>query len=666
MTENIGIFDPQGINPNPLTGEDYSEEYRKLGEVWSAFPAYEKASEVIDSIKNNQITFIISSTGSGKTVLIPKLALHYTNYKGKIGITLPKRVVALSAATFAAKTLDVTLGKEVGLSYKGSNKALINADNTMVYMTDGVLIMKYLNDPTLSEFNVIIIDEAHERKIQIDLLMLFLKNLLQSGSRPDLRVIIMSATIDVDKYKRYFSGISGQIIRISGQTNHKIDTYFTEKPVKSYMTEGLELLEKLIKNNPKSDMLFFITTSNEAKKLCKTLNPKYPRVYCIEVYADMDSNLKIYAEARDKFMELGDYEQKLVMATNVAESSLTIDGLKYVIDSGYELYSYFDPIVCGQGLEKKLITKAQALQRRGRVGRTEPGICYHLMTKDQFENLQAYPDPDILKQDITIVLLQIIQLSDTKNYADGVAMITNLMDPPSKDYVDLAKKLYTIYDIIDENGNLTKIGSEITKFSSLPINHILFLIYSYQLHCVKEATIIIAMIEKLSGNFCDLFYNNKVCESNYKNVPSAVKNLIHKKGDHFTYLQIYNEFRQNADRRAWTKQNGIKFELLNSINEKANKYYHKILQVSRAPQMSRVLDIDLTSRLIKALKLSHKHLTATNLKPVITKKQVNAQINHNSSIFYHYNKRDLQNKKFIYDELTNIGGRWEYNAITLI
>lgn len=450
FNDKIGVLDPEGKHPNPLTGEPYSDEYKKLGKIWSTYPTYLKAKDILSSIANNQVTIVISQTGSGKSLLVPKLALHYFNYNARIAMTLPKRIITLSAATFNAKTLDVPLGKDIGYQYKGSPKEMANSSNKIIYMTDGILTMKFVNDPTLSEYNVIIIDEAHERRIQIDLILLFLKNLLLSGKRPDLRVIIMSATIDPDKHKQYMSGISTNVINIGGLPNHGITTHFLDNPTKSYMTEGLKLIDGLIGKGIKRDILFFITSSNEALQACKTIRPKYPKVYCIEVYADMDKNLKIYVESRDKFLEIGNYEQRLIISTNVAESSLTIDGLKYVIDSGYELYSYFDPNYIGQVLEKRLISKAQALQRRGRVGRTEAGVCFTLLTEAQFNALEPYPAPDIIRQDITMDILKIMQLTDTKTFDSATIMLNQLMDPPTKDYVNVSYDLFKLYKIIAE------------------------------------------------------------------------------------------------------------------------------------------------------------------------------------------------------------------------
>ena len=504
FSDKIGIMDPEGKNNNPLTQEPYSDRYRQLSvdpdKGWSFYPAYDKAKEILKSLHDNQLTLIISGTGSGKTVLLPKFVLHYTNYKGKVAITLPKKSATASAAEFAALTLDVPIGNDIGYVHRGSPKEAISQNTKMIYMTDGTLVAKQIRDKYLSEYDVIIIDEAHERKVQIDFILLFLKGILESGKRPDLRVIIMSATIDGKKYQNYFSGIKSHIINISGKPNYDIDVKFLDHPITNYMKEGPLLIETLLNEGVKEDILFFITASEEAKKLCKMIRPKYPKVYCIEVFSDMDPKLRLYATDKNQYHELGNYDLKMVMATNVAESSLTIDGLKYVIDSCHEYHNSYDPYAMGYVMEKKLITEAQALQRRGRVGRTEPGTCYHLLTKKQFDALEKYPAPDILEQDITIDLLGIIKTTDDKSYFAGIESINKLMDVPKKKILEVAYDLYKLYHVIDANGILTHIGSDITEFSTLKIQQSLFLIYSYQMFCAKEASIIVTMIEILKGN----------------------------------------------------------------------------------------------------------------------------------------------------------------------
>lgn len=674
--DKIGILDPKGINLNPINDKPYSDDYKKLAKIWSGYPAFEKSAEILDSIQNNQLTFIIAGTGAGKTVIVPKLALHYINYEGEIAVTLPKRVVTLSAAMFSAKISDTTLGEEIGYVYKGSDKKMIGSKLT--YMTDGYLAAKYDQDTLLSNYKVIIIDEAHERRIQIDLLLLFLKNILASGKRPDLRIIIMSATINGKKYQDYFDGVSSKIVNVSGQPNHEIDVHFLDKPSNSYMIDGIQLVSKIVEKNLEAGkgansinhaILFFITTSEEALQLCRNIRPKYRTVYCIEVYSDMDKNLKIYAEDRDKYLELGNYNQKVIMATNVAESSLTIDGLKYVIDSGYELYSYFNPAFVGKVLEKRLITKAQALQRRGRVGRTEPGICYCLLTKAQFDSLEAYPTPDILRQDITLDLLKIIRSTDSKTLSEGKELLAKLMDPPKKPYVDLAQQLYQLYNIIDDTNKLTKIGYDIRHFSSISFNRSLFLIYAYQLHCAKEASIILAMLDATNGKISNLFYKaDTICKSNCKksSAKDLMKKMVDKQSDHLSMLKIYEEFKDSSNRDEWGQKYGAKLDLFNKISRDANSYYYKILNISRVPQIARVANLETKRNLIQALKLSHLHLTAKNLTPVFAKDDIEGIITKESVVNQHYNRKELSSKTFIYDEFINISGNWQFNVITII
>ena len=178
FNDKIGYPDPLGEKPNPLTNEPYSNDYRQLASTWSTYPAYREADQVLKIIDQYQLMFVISGTGSGKSVMIPKLALHDTNYKGIIVMTLPKRIITLSAATFSARVSDVRLGDSIGYVYKGSDKKMLNDTNKLVYMTDGYLIMEFVRDPTLSKYNIIIMDEVHERNVRIDLLLLFLKKSL--------------------------------------------------------------------------------------------------------------------------------------------------------------------------------------------------------------------------------------------------------------------------------------------------------------------------------------------------------------------------------------------------------------------------------------------------------------------------------------------------------
>jgi len=173
IMNNIGILDPDGKNMNPLNKKEYWEKYRELAKIWSKFPAYEDVKKHIEDIKNNEVILIISGTGWGKTVLFPKYALHVLNYEKKVVVTLPKQIITKVAAEFSAKTLDVELGKEVGFSHK--NEKNKSSENKLLYVTDGTLVAMLLNNIEIPEIDIVVIDEAHERKVQVDLLLYLMK-----------------------------------------------------------------------------------------------------------------------------------------------------------------------------------------------------------------------------------------------------------------------------------------------------------------------------------------------------------------------------------------------------------------------------------------------------------------------------------------------------------
>ena len=626
---------------NPLTGAPFSDQYYALEAKWSKLPAWLAVDKIKDSIRKYPLTFIISGTGSGKTVVTPRAALDVLDYKGKIGVTLPKREIVRSVSGYAAETMDVNLGESIGYIHKGSDKRLLGKDSKLVYMTDGILVSKFNQDSDIPEYDIVIIDEAHERKTQIDLILLYLKNLLLSGKREDFRAIIMSATIDTKKYKNYFKGIKSNIIEISGVSNYPIKINYLDEPTKNYIKTGSEILEKTITQKERLDALFFVTSGNEAMQVCRSITPGHPKLFCIEVFADMDPTKTVYAKEKDDFMTLGDYDRKVVIATNVAESSITIKGLNVVVDGGYELFSYFDPQVYGDVLEKRHITKAQAVQRRGRVGRTEAGTCYHLLTKEQFDALEQYPEPDILKQDLTIVLLQIIKMTPKTSLEEGKAMLNKLMDPPHKAFIESAENLYNMYQLI-KDGVITQIGADVSRFSALPLNRSLFMLYGYQLHVLGEASIIVAMIEKTGGQVDNLFY---------KDSRKNVKQFVDPKSDHLTFYKIYQLWDASEDKDIWCKKYGIKCNQFRTIRNIAKQYYYQVSNMIKAHQLSRVDEMSTEKRIVSALKLSHKHL----MKKI-------GVIDPNSVV----DKKKAGKSRYLYDRLTMTRGPWKASTITII
>ena len=393
MNDKIGILDIEGINNNPLTDLPYSDKYRELAKFWSKLPVYNKLHNLINLLTLNQVILLISSTGSGKSVLVPKIALHILNYTGKIAMTLPKQIIAKSTAEFAALTLDVELGTYVGYQYKGSPSNMKSDQTRILYATDGTITARVSKDPYLRDFDTVVIDEAHELSNGIIMLLYLLRETLKL--RPEFKLIIMSATVNTDIFVNYYKDFKFGFIDVGGERLFPIESHFLPKslPYNEVITEGFNTLIRILeKDDPNSknahDVIFFITSSNEAFNLCKMLNNHITKekteskckitcngdVYCVELYANMNPEKQTLAQDKELYKN-NKYNRKVVISTNVGESSLTINGLKYVIDTGYELNSSYDPETRARKLDREMTSQAQAKQRMGRAGRTEPGIC---------------------------------------------------------------------------------------------------------------------------------------------------------------------------------------------------------------------------------------------------------------------------------------------------
>jgi len=589
-----GILDPNGINNNPLNDKPYSDTYKKLGQVWSKFPAYENVKDTLDIIKNNQVILITSGTGSGKTVLIPKYVLHTYDYTGHILISLPKQIIAQSAAEFAAKTLDVELGEQVGYKYKGSDTKYLGKNPNLLYATDGTIVAKLLNDPLLEGVDAVVIDEAHERKVQIDFMLYLLKHVVEK--RKDFKLIIMSATVNADIFKSYFAQFKFGELDIGSKTNYAIESIFVDKTVgpNEYITEGMNIIDKIINNNNNNnkinDILFFVTSVNETLDVCKKLRILYPKIECIEIYSGISD------ETQEKIGKKTGDNQRILVATNVAESSLTVDGIKYVIDSGYELLSYYDAKKHGRVLEKGLITHAQAKQRMGRAGRTAPGICYHLYSKDDFNNtMKPYPEPSIRLSNITTECIRLLSLERIQSIENLLHVLGGLIEPPREIYIKLALKTLQDLNLTTKN-KINPLGIFCSELQLEP-EQALSIYCGYKLFCVKEVSAILIISDIIKNNLNELFLlpndllKNKQNDKNYNSMLNNLtekfrdqkKKLIHKYGDHLTLLKIFSKYKQiDADkRRDWCHENFLKYNVLEKCLDTYERIKFRIIGETR-------------------------------------------------------------------------------------
>jgi len=591
----IGLYDPYGNNINPFTGKPYQNIYKdaKLGEyaggplggqkfnqtyinwayIWSPLRLNEKTTEIINSVRNNTVTIIKAGTGVGKSLLGGRIISQAFNYQKKIIMTLPKRFVAKSTALDTAITADVVVGEEIGYYFKGEYMVDQNGKETkLIFTTTGSLIRKLTgDDPYLEEYSAIIIDEAHERSVQTDELILFIKKALEK--RPDLKVIFISATLDLELFKNYYNKYSFNVVDLGEETTYHIeDIWEKEKPVDWQRTAGMKVMS-ILKENKKGDILVFVKSLSDSGKIKQYIDQEVKKLNRINDYQEnpfmvgLNSGAKNedkeYAKNEFKYLNHPDstnnkpFTRKIVFATNVAESSVTIAGIIYVIDSGLELNDLYEPNKNANALLEEYISQSAIKQRRGRVGRTKPGVCYHLYTEKDYEKFIKYPVPSIEKSDLTMDILDIMNIPYIKNFGDVVKLLNEMMSPPKEIFIKSAQlNLYSMEAItsLDDNATLTPLGKAITSFSGIPIQLARVIIASYYYHCKYDVIPIIVILIQLGARIENLYMDFKPKKRMNRNSPEYKKEEAEykkkqhqfdsKMGDIITIHNVYSAFRE--------------------------------------------------------------------------------------------------------------------------
>jgi pre-mRNA-splicing factor ATP-dependent RNA helicase DHX15/PRP43 len=616
----IGILDPEGKHPNPLTGEPYTAEYYKRVAYWDTLPVYKDRVKLLKHLNDYQVTLGVSGTGSGKSVLVPKYVLHNLNYTGKIVMTIPKRTATRKTATFAAETLDVPIGTHIGYQFKGESKK--SDDTKILYSTDGTLIAMMRSDPLLSELNCVIIDEAHERTISTDMLLLKLKTVLTA--RPEFKLIIMSATIDIELFERYFKDYNFKALDLGSVPNKPVKEIFLTKPLNNpqndYINAGAEIIYNILKTSDSGDILMFIAGKGDGMKACQALsnlskNDPHIKPFCVILHGGSShirnshiNNAKSNEEyALDpelyKSRSNGPFTRRVVMATNMAESSVTVEGLEYVIEGGLANNEGYNPNKRAYSLLKTRITQAAALQRKGRVGRTKPGTCYYLYTKDEFDAFEKYPIPDIRKQDFIEHTLTFFNTLEHKNIKELKLKINSLIEPPSEDILNDAIRTLHALNAISINTNnskstLTQLGDKLAHFNMIPITQAKSLIIGYLYGCMDDVADIIAMMN-IIDNQMDRLLNP--CDEKNLRLPASMDaykrkqeisdclkrraKITHPMGDHLTLWKVYNEYRKYKtahtpeETTQWFKAYNINKKIMKDIDHTRSDIIRQTLAV---------------------------------------------------------------------------------------
>jgi len=660
------ILNKDGKGLNFITNNPYSDKYKKLAEYWSKLPIYTDTKNVeyfFNLLKEKQVILLSSGTGSGKTVIIPKFLLKYiinNNINGMIAITNPKILTTYSNAEYGALTLDIKLGEEVGYKYKGAPSNSISDKTKLLYLTDGLLFAQIASDKYLEKYAGVIIDEAHERNLQIDLLLKLLKEVVLH--RKDFKLIIMSATINADVFKNYFNidNIKYGEIYISGTSNYPIIQNWAEKSINSnnYMKSIIDTCNKILKSKNPQDIIVFIPTQKDAFTGCDLIS-KSKHVFCIEMFSKMSNENKELAISKDLYKKSG-YKIKIIFATNVAESSITFDGLVYVVDTGLELIKEYDPIYNMNIVKKDFTTQAQIIQRIGRAGRTLPGEAYHLYTKELFDKLPKYPKPNILTMDLTDTILSLIKYGIT--IKNAMTIINDLITIPSKEQISSAihKLQFTqCLKMDNDNGVLTRIGLSILKFRSTNLLSALAIIMSYYLNCQDEIIIIMAIMEISEGNLDQLF--------NYDNDKKFIKYMStysYKNSDHITIYNIYTKLYKN------NKKKYLNMEIFNKINNyiKDLKKYAKNIKLKDYNYMNNKYFM-INIKPYNKIEYNILYILSESYKYNLIKNNSTVNFINNTSAkfdFYKITKHDNKIKNAICHNLINRFGRKLFIGVTEI
>ncbi|KAJ0256913.1 DEAD/DEAH box helicase domain-containing protein [Hirschfeldia incana] len=545
--------DPANIGGglNKLTGKIYSSQFFAMLKNRKQLPVWRQKEEFIGVFKKNQTMILEGDTGCGKSTQIPQFvidALYDESSDMKkcmVGCTQPRRVAAVSVSSRVAAEMDVTIGEEVGYTIRFED--CTSPRTVLKYLTDGMLLREAMADPLLKRYKVIILDEAHERTLATDVLLGLLKKVLRA--RSDLKLVVMSATLEAKKFQEYLSG--APVMKVPGML-HGVEVFYSTEPVFNYLECAISTVVAIHTYGKPGDILLFLTGEEEIEEACmkimKTvadLGDRVGPVRVLPLYSTLSLSLQkmVFEPAPQPVTEGGLAGRKIVVATNIAETSLTIEGIVYVVDPGLAKENVYNPISCVESLMVSLISKASAQQRLGRAGRTQQGKCYRLYTEKSFNNLlKPHTCPAILRSNLagTVLTLKKLGISDLGKF--------EFMDRPARKTLMRALEVLEYLGAINDKGDLTATGRLISEFPLEP-QMSKMLIVSPDFHCTEEILTLSAM---LSVPNCFKRPREEAQKADRARGKFAVSH-----GDHFTLIKVYDEYKRNSEDSAWCDSNYI-------------------------------------------------------------------------------------------------------------
>lgn len=430
---------------------------------YKSLPVYEQKERILSALKDNQVVVVQSPTGSGKTTQLPVI-LHEAGYDqtGMIAVTQPRRIAALSVSEFIAKQLGTTYPGLVGYKMRFEDKT--DATTKIKIMTDGILLQEMKLDPWLSKYSVVMVDEAHERSLNIDFVLGLLKRILEE--RKEFRVIVSSATINAEAFSKYFNHCP--IVSIETQTFPVTMVYdppaITASTISENASNALLLkisttVERILQNDDDGGILIFLPGEKIIKD-CMTLldhSSFSHKIHTLPLYGRLSKE-----DQERVFLPAPRGKKKVIISTNIAETSVTISDITYVIDSGLAKLNFYNPHSFTSSLIETQVSKASCNQRRGRAGRTRPGTCYRLYPKKDFETRPMYTTEEIYRTDLSEVILQMADLGIT-DFAGF-----DYISPPGRENIYGAVETLNMLGALDKDNSLSSIGKLMVTFPLEP------------------------------------------------------------------------------------------------------------------------------------------------------------------------------------------------------
>ncbi|HEX7028451.1 MAG TPA: ATP-dependent RNA helicase HrpA [Gammaproteobacteria bacterium] len=477
------------------------------------------------AIETHQVVIVCGETGSGKTTQLPKICLELGRaVAGMIGHTQPRRIAARSLSARIAEELNTEVGKAVGFKIRFSDH--VSRDTYIKVMTDGILLAETQGDPELCAYDTIIIDEAHERSLNIDFILGYLKRLLPV--RPDLKVIITSATIDPESFSRHFD--NAPIVEVSGR-GYPVEVRY--RPLRGDSDDEkdrdrgqalLDAVDELSREGP-GDILVFLAGERDIREAAELLRKHHPpHTEILPLYGRLSA-------ARQSEVFKPHKGRRIVLATNVAETSLTVPGIRYVVDTGLARVSRYSHRTKVQRLPIEPISQASANQRSGRCGRVAPGICIRLYSEDDYLKRPAFTEPEILRTNLAAVILQMLdlKLGDMERFP--------FVEPPDTRFIRDGFKLLFEIQAVDEHNRLTGLGRRLAK---LPIDVRIgrMILAATERHCLDEVLIIASALSIQDPRERPLEARQAADEKHAA--------FTDKRSDFIAYLNLWNFYQEQA------------------------------------------------------------------------------------------------------------------------